>query len=327
MDEGSTYELRWPFSAAATFVGLMWIAYAWSIWVAKGTNPNTDGIMLGSLTSAGYYIAGATDTMSIVRDGTWERLISGIFLHGGFLHIIMNSAAILQLGRILEAFSTRGRCWFTLLFAGLCGALAVLVWAQITGKPQNAIGASGAGCGLGTALIMLSRGIAGLAEFRKQMITWVVVMLAIGAIPIISGTAHVGGAIGGALGGLIIGRRGSVQFNDRYSKLLDRATVLLTLVFVVALALNAWRATQRQAAREEIVVAVDDVYGWLHAGEIPDTASWRTQLEKLELPARYASVRRALIEIVAQLSGTDGGRVTSTEAEHTRALLERLRQL
>ena len=327
MDEGSTYELRWPFSASATFVGLMWVAYAWSIWVAKGTNPQTDGMMLGSLTSAGYYIAGATDTVSIVRDGTWERLISGIFLHGGFLHIIMNSAAILQLGRILEAFSTRGRCWFTLLFSGLCGAVAVLVWAQITGKPQNAVGASGAGCGLGTALIMLSRGIAGLAEFRKQMITWVVVMLAIGAIPIISGTAHVGGAIGGAIGGLIIGRRGSVQFNDRYSKLLDRATVLLTLVFVVALALNAWHATQRQDAREEIVTAVDDVYGWLHAGEIPDTSAWRTQLEKLELPARYAFVRQALIEIVGDLAGNDGGRVTATEAEHTRAMLERLRQL
>jgi membrane associated rhomboid family serine protease len=327
MDEGSTYELRWPFSAAATFVGLMWIAYAWSIWVAKGTNPHTDGMMLGSLTGAGYYIAGATDTASIVRDGTWERLISGIFLHGGFLHIIMNSAAILQLGRILEAFSTRGRCWFTLLFSGLCGGLAVLIWAQITGTPQNAVGASGAGCGLGTAMIVLSRGIGPLAEFRKQMITWVVVMLAIGAIPIISGTAHVGGAIGGALAGLIIGRRGSVQFNDRYSKLLDRAAVLLTLVFVVALALNAWRATQRRAAREEIGTAVEDVYGWLHSGEIPDTAAWKMQLEKLHLPARYAFVRGTLIGIVEHLAGNDGGRVTPAEAEDTRAMLERLRQL
>ena len=133
MDEGSTYELRWPFSAAATFVGLMWIAYAWSIWVAKGTNPHTDGMMLGSLTGAGYYVAGATDTLSIVHDGAWERLISGIFLHGGFLHIIMNSAAILQLGRILEAFSTRGRCWFTLLFSGLCGC-----WPSSSGRRSPA---------------------------------------------------------------------------------------------------------------------------------------------------------------------------------------------
>ena len=31
-----------------------------------------------------------------------------------------------------------------------------------------------------------------------------------------------------------------------------------------------------EAAREEIVTAVDDVYGWLHAGEIPDTAAWKT---------------------------------------------------
>ena len=176
-------------------------------------------------------------------------------------------------------------------------------------------------------MIVLSRGIGPLHEFRKQMITWVVVMLAMGAIPIISGTGHVGGAIGGALAGLIIGRRGSVQFNDRYSKFLDRAAVLLTLVFVVALSLNAWRATQRRAAREEIGTAVEDVYGWLHSGEIPDTAAWRTQLANLDLPARYAFVRGALIEIVEQLAGNDGGRVTPAEAEDTRAMLERLRGL
>ena len=321
-----TYALRWPWSAAATFVGLMWIAYGWSIWAAGGVSSESRGMWIGSLTGRGYYVTGAVNSVAIVQYREWERLVSGIFMHAGFLHIIMNSAAILQLGRILEAFTTRGRCWLTLLLSGLCGSLAVVIWARVTGQPGSAIGASGAGCGLGTALIVLSRGIGPLAEFRKQMITWVVVMLAMGLIPIISGTGHAGGAIGGALAGLIIGRRGSLRMaNDRWSTGLDRATRLLTLLFVAALAVNGWRAMDRKAGDAKIDEAVSEVYAWLNEGKLPDGREWADRLEALDLSGRLDYERRFVLDLVNWLRQRDGGRVSEHDAEDARGALRELR--
>lgn len=326
-DDTSTFELRWPWSAAATFVGLMWIAYGWSLWLAGGIDPRSAGIMMGSLPGVGYYVAGAVDSSAVVRDHEWERLVSGIFLHGGFLHIIMNSAAILQLGRILEAFTTRGRCWFTLLLSGLCGSLATVLWALVTGERGASIGASGAGCGLGAALIVLSRGVHALTEFRKQMITWIVVMLGMGfLIPIISGTGHLGGAAGGALAGLIVGRRGFIRMaNDRYSSGVDLATKLLTLVFVAALALNAWRASERKAGFEALDEATNEVYTWLNAGEIPDVREWRARLEKVDLPPALVEARREVIELVEAVREQDGGKISQDAAEDVRERLMEIR--
>lgn len=325
-DDTSTYQLRWPFSAAATFVGLMWIAYGWSIWVAEGVSPSSGGMWLGSLTNEGYYVAGALRTDAVVHDHEWERLVSAIFLHIGFIHIIMNSAAILQMGRILEAFTTRGRCWLTLLFSGLCGSLTTVIWAQVTGQPNNSAGASGAGCGIGTALIVLSRGIPALTEFRKQMVTWVVVMLALGLTPMISGSGHAGGAIGGALAGLLIARRGSMRLaNDSYSQNLGRLTVVMTLCFVAAVAVNAWHAPQRKADIAEIDAAVLDVFGWLDAGAVPDVHEWEAHLESLKLPSRLDYERRWLINCVRTLENAKGVKIPADVAEHVRDQLRILR--
>lgn len=302
----------------------MWIAYGWSIWVAGGIDPRSSGIMIGHLPGIGYFVAGSLFTPSVVQDGEWERLVSAIFLHYGFIHILMNSAAILQLGHILEAFTTRGRCWFTLLLSGLCGSLATVIWAQVTGEPNNAVGASGAGCGVGAALIVLSRGIGALTEFRKQMITWVMVMLLMGLIPMISGTGHFGGAIGGALAGGLIARRGSVQLaRDRYARGLHFATVVLTALFAAALALDAFRAQERKADVAAIEAAIDDVHIWLDRGTLPDVREWVERVEGLKLPTPLAQTRDELVERVKAL-GTDGAEISRADADRMRIVLNDL---
>jgi membrane associated rhomboid family serine protease len=324
-DDTSTFELRWPWSAAATFVGLMWIAYGWSVWVGGGIDQRMGGIMMGSLRGTGYFVAGQVDSTAVVKDHEWERLVSGIFLHGGFIHIIMNSAAILQLGRILELFTTRGRCWFTLLLSGLFGSLAIVVWAEVTGTRGQAIGASGAGCGLGAALIVLSRGVHALTEFRKQMTTWMIVMLGLGLLPMISGTGHVGGAIGGFVAGAIIRHRGSMRVaNDRYSTGLDLATKILTLVFVAALALNAWRAMERKTDLAALDDAANDVYSWLNEEKLPDTQEWKARLGALELPSALDRERQGILDLVEELEGLDPSRI-GANAERGRARLMQIR--
>jgi membrane associated rhomboid family serine protease len=319
---------RWPWSAAATFVGLLWIGYGWSIWVAEGISRESAGLWFGSLSYAGYFVTGSLDTRAIV-EGEWERLVSCIVLHGGFLHLLLNSAAILQLGRILEAFATRGRCFLALMVSGLAGSLATVAWAAITKSPSTSIGASGAACGLGTALVALSHGIAALEEFRKRMITWVVVMLLMGLVPMISGTGHVGGAIGGVVAGLMIRKRGSMRMQgDRTSRGLARLTAALALVFVAALAVNAWRAPERKAAFARVDAMIEDVYVWLDAGAFPpDVDAWLVRAEAGSMPSRARAERALVIETVRALRHDGGPAIAPQDARDARELLAELQRV
>jgi membrane associated rhomboid family serine protease len=298
---------RWPYSAAATFVGLMWIGYAWSIWAAQGIEADSQLLEIGRLTRVGYYIAGDLNTAAVLQDHEWERAVSAIFLHFGFFHIFMNSAAILQMGRILEAFTSRGRCWFTLLVSGLLGSLATVLWAKITGVPTSSVGASGAGCGLGTAMVVLSRGVEPLAEFRKQMITWVIVMLGLGLLPMISGTGHAGGAIGGVVAGLIVGRRGFMRMKvDRYAKLIDVLALVLTLLYAGALVYNASRVPERRlgiANETALREAEDDVRRWRREGVPADVDAWVSRMNAMQLDGVEAERRDYWVDQVDRMRG------------------------
>src|SRR5688572_19234488 len=106
---------QWPWTVSHTFVGLMWITYVWSVWIAKGIDPNDHGMWFGSISKAGYEAAGELDTTAVIENGEWERLVSMIFLHGGLVHLLFNTMAIVNLGKLLEAFSTQRRCLFALL--------------------------------------------------------------------------------------------------------------------------------------------------------------------------------------------------------------------
>lgn len=316
---------RWPYSAPVTFVGLMWTTYAWSIWMAGGIDMRPS-FWMGGLKGAGYWLTGSVYTPSVTHDQEWERLVSAIFLHGGFVHILFNSSAILQLGGVLERFTTPARCWFTLLLSGLCGSLATVAWAVISGTPNNAVGASGAASGVGAALIVLSRGIPSLEEFRKQMITWVGITLLMGFMPMISGTGHFGGAVGGAVAGVLIARRGSLELRrDRYGRALLAATVVLALVFAAALALNAKRTLDRRAASEQMAAATNEVHIWLDEGVVTGFVAWREQVAAVRLPGIFEPSRLSLIHLGEQLSVMPGGAIDTKTAEEARLWIRGLR--
>jgi membrane associated rhomboid family serine protease len=304
----------------------MWIYYGWSLWVGHGLGSSGGGLwMSGGLSGFGYRVAGSLDTLEVLHRGQWERVIACIFLHGGLLHILMNSAAILQLGRVLEMFTTAGRCWLTLLISGVCGSLATLVWSLITKEPGNAIGASGAACGLGTALIVLNHGVKSgpLAEFRKQMIVWVVLVLALGFAPMISGSGHAGGAIGGVIAGLLIKRRGSVRLEiDSYSRFLSLLTALLTFVYIAALAINTVRAPERRELfvnALELRGAFEEVATWVHEQKVRSD-----RIQGLDLSPGYARIRDDLLAIVRKNDLTQPGKMSPEKAAKVEQELEEL---
>ena len=147
----------------------------------------------------------------------WWRYISTAFLHepSGVLswHLVMNSFAMYQLGRVIEPLYGRLMTGFTFLFAAIAGNVVtgLVAAANLPGSSPSTLGASGGIVGLLGLLLVL--GVregkhvpAGLRQSLRQSVGISVLMLAfIGfAIPGVNNWAHGGGFVAGALAGLVL---------------------------------------------------------------------------------------------------------------------------
>lgn len=89
-------------------------------------------------------VAGARVNRAIVG-GQWHRLVSPVFLHGGFAHLLSNLFSLWRVGPLVEAAFGMPRTALLYLLSGLGGNLAGLWFGQARGM---SIGASGAVFGL-----------------------------------------------------------------------------------------------------------------------------------------------------------------------------------
>jgi membrane associated rhomboid family serine protease len=129
-----------------------------------------------------------------IADGEWWRLVTGGFLHAGFVHVAFNVWILWILGGVLERQIGSVRLiaiYFSALLWGSAGALLV--------TPDGfTIGASGGVFGLMAALILLERqrGVAllqssvGVLLLANLVVTFVIPGISIGG--------HLGGLLGGA---------------------------------------------------------------------------------------------------------------------------------
>lgn len=133
-----------------------------------------------------------------VRSGQYYRLITGIFLHGGLMHLFFNCYALYAIGSQIENFLGRIKYIIIYIFSGLMGAL----FSMIFGGNVASIGASGAIFGLMGALLYFGyhyRVYLGNV-LKSQLIPIIILNLALGFIlPGIDNFAHIGGLIGGAM--------------------------------------------------------------------------------------------------------------------------------
>lgn len=89
-----------------------------------------------------------------IQKGEWWRLITGMFLHGGIMHLFMNMVSLYLAGVFLEKLIHTKRFVLTYLLSGVVAGLVSLWWHD---KPMVAIGASGAIFGLyGTLLALIA---------------------------------------------------------------------------------------------------------------------------------------------------------------------------
>ena len=152
----------------------------------------------------GILYLGALVPELVARGEAW-RLITSMFLHAGFIHLLANMVSLYFLGSFAEVSFGRGRFLALYFVSGIAGGLAYLYFG---GFSSSAVGASGAIFGLigGVFGYAIRRGTFSLQNpIISQLLLLTVINLALGAtIPSVSNTAHLGGLAGGIAYGWLL---------------------------------------------------------------------------------------------------------------------------
>lgn len=196
-----------PADVTVALLGLLVLVHLGTGWLDyRADRVDAWGIVFGGRSTEVLRQLGARDH-ALVAAGQWWRCLSAGFLHADATHILFNTFAGWGLGRMAE--SVFGRARFLLLFA-----LAVIggnLLSQRFGGAMS-VGASGGIFGLMGAMVTFSlRHRAALppplrAVLGKDLVTWIVVNLAIGlALPFVDQAGHVGGLLAGLALGLVLG--------------------------------------------------------------------------------------------------------------------------
>lgn len=136
-----------------------------------------------------------------VADGQWWRLITYIFLHGGFMHLFMNTFALLYIGMHLEPLLGRFRFAAAYLLTGVCaGLLSITMHTGSVG-----VGASGAIFGMyGVFLSMLTTSHI-TKTLRKTMLRSLLFFIVLNLLYGLQGNTDNAAHIGGLLSGIAMG--------------------------------------------------------------------------------------------------------------------------
>ena len=131
-----------------------------------------------------------------VKRGEYYRILSGAFLHGSPVHLIMNMYSLYSLGTALEPYL--GSVWYALLLFGsvAAGSLACMCF-----RLRAAIGMSGGLYGLMFfyfALVIFARPSSILYIVRTSLPN-----ILINFIPGIAWQAHLGGAVLGVIAAVL----------------------------------------------------------------------------------------------------------------------------
>lgn len=137
-----------------------------------------------------------------VLHGEYYRLITGMFLHAGILHITFNMYALYIIGSQLESFLGKWRYLIVYLLSGFAGSVLSIFFS--TGI---SVGASGAIFGLLGSLLYFGYHYRVYLEsvVKSQIIPLIILNLLLGMMPGIDNWAHIGGLIGGLLATMAVG--------------------------------------------------------------------------------------------------------------------------
>jgi membrane associated rhomboid family serine protease len=163
-----------------------------------------------------------------IAEGQWYRLLTAMFLHGSYIHILFNMLSLWWIGAPLEAALGRARYLALYFTSGLAGSALTYL---IAAPNQPSLGASGAIFGLFGATAVLMRRLR--YDMRPVIALLVINLIFTFGWSNIAWQAHIGGLVGGVLVGYAMvhaprQRRALVQYG--VCALVLAAVVVMTLV-------------------------------------------------------------------------------------------------
>ncbi|MER5463323.1 rhomboid family intramembrane serine protease [Streptomyces sp. NPDC002668] len=162
-----------------------------------------------------------------VAEGQWYRLVTAMFLHGGYVHIAFNMLSLWWIGGPLEAALGRVRYLALYLLSGLAGSALTYL---IAGSNVPSLGASGAIFGLFGATAVLMRRLN--YDMRPVIALLVINLIFTFGWPSIAWQAHVGGLVAGVVIGYAM-----VHAPAERRTLVQVGTCALVLLATVGMAL------------------------------------------------------------------------------------------
>jgi len=168
-----------------------------------------------------------------ILHGQWWRLVTAGFLHGGALHILMNSWVLFDVGAQVEELYGSTRLLVFYFAATVAGFFASFLW-----SPALSVGASAGLFGLIGAMIALGmreRSSTG-AMIRGLYVRWAMYGLVLGFLPGIDNAAHIGGLAAGFAVAYVAGTPKLVPtWGERFWQVAAGAALALTALSFVQL--------------------------------------------------------------------------------------------
>jgi rhomboid protease GluP len=171
--------------------------------------------MLSPMLNAQLLLGGWLYPYGVVEQGEWWRLLTLMFLHANFAHILMNGSGLHSIGSEVEL--TFGRVRFLLIYflGGLLGSVLQL----LLGGDHPAVGASGALFALVGAEIVYWRQHRNLFLRGQRRLQNLLVIAGLNLVVgflysnLIGNWGHIGGLIGGALLAWFIAPRYTIEID------------------------------------------------------------------------------------------------------------------
>lgn len=200
---------------------------------------------------------GSTHVLNMIRwgaahkpsiwTGEYWRLLTAVFLHWGFGHLLLNGWALFILGGLVERLYGHLRFLFVFVFAGLVGSLLSLMMGD---AHTISAGASGGIFGLFGALVYFRLASPLGVHFSwQQLLAPIVINLFFGLlVPAIDNWGHFGGLVGGFAAGLIAGVPRERLAGGRLKGLAAVVVLALLLTGYFQVGAGRWWPAYRQGA-------------------------------------------------------------------------------
>jgi rhomboid protease GluP len=175
---------------------------------------------------------GANFKASTLNGEAW-RLLTSVFMHSGFLSLLVNMLALLCIGAVLEPLL--GRIAFLLVYvlSGICGSVLSLWWHELS-ITAGAAGAIFGLYGVFVALMLPENSLPRTSPLLLLLTTtiFIVYNLAYDVKDGIDNAAHIGGLISGCIIGLML--LPSLQLPD-YPVIRRANVAIVVLVFTLGI--------------------------------------------------------------------------------------------